>query len=137
MNRLRQIRNFYKICADTLLETQFYAFAAEAKSEAEMFEPDNSNSTPEKKAPRWVMIAVAAAVKKNTVPGLWETEALFSSYDGTLTVDERINTVLYGPYFTAATFCAGQKTFSRSGWYWRTAAIRFVPKINRREKKRL
>lgn len=42
---------------------------------------------------------------------LMEVEALFSSYDGTERMDEQINAILYGPYYTAVTFCAAQKSF--------------------------
>lgn len=42
---------------------------------------------------------------------LRETEALFMVYDGTPSMDEQINTILYGPYYTAVTFCTAQISF--------------------------
>lgn len=40
-----------------------------------------------------------------------ETAALFDIYDGTPQMDEEINAILYGPYYTAVTFCTAEKSF--------------------------
>lgn len=42
---------------------------------------------------------------------LKETGQLFDAYDGTAEMDMQINDILYGPYYTAVTFCAAQKSF--------------------------
>lgn len=38
-------------------------------------------------------------------------DELFRAYDGTREMDSQINAILYGPYYTAVTFCAAQKSF--------------------------
>lgn len=267
VNRLRQICDFYEISADELLETHFCASTAEAVCETKEAEPDNSNSTAEKRRfPRWVMIPAAAAVilcvallllmkpqeirkakaqgivpegmdyrlnsviterelltllantakaqlgqdcpalaealksatneqmtrekasywlycthvwtvcdpdadmaieyrlpydpatQRNVyedlnsmsrayvdaIPPPWEgtlcremreVETLFASYNGTESMDEQINAILYGPYYTAVTFCAAQKSFLSERAILTNSGDSFRPKekITRKE----
>lgn len=42
---------------------------------------------------------------------LAEADSLFARYDGTAEMDEQINAILFGPYYTSVTFCLAQKSF--------------------------
>ena len=66
---------------------------------------------------------------------LREVEALFASYDGTARMDEQINAILYGPYYTAVTFCAAQKSFLSARAILENSGDSFRPKdrLTRRE----
>lgn len=42
---------------------------------------------------------------------LANADNLFARYDGTAEMDEQINAILYGPYYTSVAFCLAQKSF--------------------------
>lgn len=50
-------------------------------------------------------------LEKSLCRELAETDELFQSYDGTTEMDEAINAILYGPYYTSVTFCLAQRSF--------------------------
>ena len=66
---------------------------------------------------------------------LREADELFSAYDGTESMDEQINAILYGPYYTAVTFCAAQKSFLSGRTILENSGDSFRPKdtLTRRE----
>lgn len=59
---------------------------------------------------------------------LAETDELFQSYDGTAEMDEAINAILYGPYYTSVTFCLAQRSFSNDKPIMETCADAFRAK---------
>lgn len=53
---------------------------------------------------------------------------LFQVYDGTVGMDETINAILYGPYYTSVTFCLAQRSFINEKPLMETDGDLFRPK---------
>ena len=61
---------------------------------------------------------------------LRETEELFAAYDGSPEMDRQINAILFGPYYTAVSFCLGQRSYINGKPILDTADFSFRPKEN-------
>lgn len=66
---------------------------------------------------------------------LSQTGALFDRYDGTKAMDDEINCILFGPYYTAVTFCLAQQSFENDKPLMETknGIFRSKDKITRQE----
>lgn len=79
--------------------------------------------------------SLGAKWEKSLCCELAQTDELFRHYDGTAEMDEAINAVLYGSYYTSVSFCLAQQSFENDKTIMETVNSTFRPKdkITRKE----